>query len=307
MATQYGRVASLVVADEASGLDLSSLHVKFEVKQWSLQTPGSCSVRVYNVASNTAKKIQTEFTKLILGAGYKDGGATTIFAGTIVQVRGGRENPVDTYLDITAADGDEAHNFSVVNTSLAAGRSYADRVNALVQAMGAQGVTPGYIAPLPDGTLPRGKVMFGMARDHLRDLSFATDMDWSVQQGQFQLIPKAGYLPGQAVVLTPATGLIGLPEVTADGIKVRCLLNPLVKAGGLIQLDSATLQQAQLDISYQGSAQNAFLPQVLDGVGSYRVLVAEHSGDTRGNTWYTDIICLAPGQVTQGLVNRGYA
>ncbi|MGC8165472.1 hypothetical protein ACP3WT_28400, partial [Salmonella enterica] len=68
----------------------------------------------------TRQRIEQEFTRIVLQAGYA-GNYGIIFDGSVKQVRRGRENQTDTYLDITAADGDSAYNFAVVNTSLAAG------------------------------------------------------------------------------------------------------------------------------------------------------------------------------------------
>jgi hypothetical protein len=306
MGQQFLRAASLVVADRATGLDLSSLHFKFSIKQWDLQTPNTCQIRVYNVSDQTANKIQKQFSQVILQCGYQDGDLGTIFAGTLVQARKGRESPVDTYVDISGADGDEALNFAVVNTALAAGSSFSDRINALIQAMGGSGVTLGYVGPLPSGVLPRGKTMFGMARDHLRDLAFASDMTWSIQNGVLQLVPLTGSLPGTAVVLNSATGMIGFPEQTEEGIQVRCLLNPQIKVGGQVQINNADIQQAQLNLGVSGANQNSFLPSITDD-GVYKVVVCEHSGDTRGQEWYSDLICIAVGQgATPGLVSRGY-
>jgi hypothetical protein len=303
---QYLRQVSLVVADGIDGLDLSQLHIKFQIRQFDLQTNNTCQIRVYNVSDNTAQLVQKEFSRVILQGGYEGSDIGTIFDGTLVQVRRGRESPVDTYLDISGSDGDLAGNFSIISTALAAGSSFSDRVSALTSALSSNGVTSGYVAPLPSGTLPRGKTMFGMARDHLRDLAFATDTKWSIQNGQLQIIPLEGYLPDEAVVLTSATGMIGLPEQTQDGIKVRCLLNPKIKIGAQVQIDNASIQQAQLSLSVSGANANAQLPSIADD-GFYRVVVCEHSGDTRGNEWYSDLICIALGQgVTPGLVSRGY-
>ena len=39
--------------------------------------------------------------------------------------------------------------------------------------------------------------------------------------------------------------------------------------------------------------------------GLYRVFVAEHSGDTRGSEWYTDLTCLAVNPQTQQVADYG--
>ena len=48
------------------------------------------------------------------------------------------------------------------------------------------------------------------------------------------MIPSGDIFPAEAVVLTAETGLVGAPEQTNDGIKVRCLLNPRLRIGGRI-------------------------------------------------------------------------
>lgn len=305
MSEQFGRVAQLVVGQAGgAGLDLSQLHLKFSIHQWDLQTPNTATVRVYNLAEATAQQIQKEFTAVNLQVGYEGSGLGLLFAGTIVQIRRGRENATDTYVDIVAADGDEATNFAIVNTAIAAGSTFRDRINALTAAMG---LPQGHIADLPAATLPRGRTYYGMARDHLREASLGTDTKWSVQDAQIQLVPLGGFLPGEAVVLNSATGMIGLPEQAIDGIHVRCLINPKIKVGGRVQIDNKSVQQARLNLGVEGSAQNAFIPSIADD-GFYRVVVAEHEGDTRGNDWYSNLICIAMNEaIPPALVARGYS
>src|SRR5262249_27130925 len=156
--------------------------------------------------------IQQEYSKVILQAGYENGAFGVIFQGDIKQIRRGRENNVDTYLDILAADGDAAYNNAVVSKSIAAGSRPSDRVNAVLEAMTPQGVTPGFVPDNFDagGTLPRGKVLYGMGRDFLSDVAATRRCSWSIQAGQLVMTPIDTYRPGDAVVLSAATGMVGL-------------------------------------------------------------------------------------------------
>lgn len=307
MSRQYLRKVSLVVGDQAGeGLDLSELKIRFNVCQWDLQTPNNATIRVWNVSDRTAERARREFTRVILQAGYENGPFGTIFEGSIIQAKRGRENATDTYLDIRAADGDEAYNFAMISTSLTAGATPKARLDAMTKAMEPHGVRPGYTPDLPGGALPRGKVMFGMARDHLRQFAGTTDTKWSIQDGRVQLVPIGGVVPGPVVVLNADTGMVGIPEQTAAGIQVRCLLNPEIKMGRAVQIDNASINRVTLAVDLQGQLQNYFLPKVADD-GLYRVIVAEHSGDTRGNDFYSDLTCIAIGDhVTKTLVDRGY-
>lgn len=292
---QYLRKASLLVGlDGGEAFDLSSLRFRFAVRRGDLQTPNSADIRIYNVADQTALKIDREFTRVVLQAGY-EGNYGIIFDGTIKQVRRGRESPTDTYLDITAADGDSAYNFSTMAMSLAGGSKPADHVQAVLENMTASGIGKGYIPELPANALPRGKVFYGMARDEMRKVARNTNTSWSIQDGKLQLVPESAYMPGEVPVITAATGMIGLPEQTPNGIRVKTLLNPNVKIGSLVKLDNKSIQQYRYNLSVNQSANNLMTKSVIktDADGYYYVMVADHSGDNRGNEWYSHLICLA--------------
>lgn len=292
---QYGRKLSLIVGQDAgAALDLSELRIVFSVKRGDLQTPNSLRARVYNVSETTKQRIENEFTRVVLQAGY-EGNFGIIFDGTIKQVRRGRDNQTDTYLDITAADGDSAYNFAVVNTSLAAGSTVEQHVQAACTAMNQFGVSLGYVPDLPSNPLPRGKVMFGMARDFMRGAARTAQAVWSIQDGKVQLVPETSYRPGDIPVITSQTGMVSLPEQTQNGIAVKMLLNPYVKISQLIQLDNASIQRFEFSLNVQQQAQNEriALQAKLQDDGFYYVMTAEHHGDTRGQDFYTDVICLA--------------
>lgn len=287
---QYLRACKLIVATAGgSGLDLSGLHIKFSIKKADAQTPNTAEIRVYNVAETTVARIRKEFSRVVLQAGY-EANLGVIFDGNIKQVRFGRENGTDTYIDIAAGDGDDAYNYAVVNTTLAAGASQRDQINAAASPMSERGVKPGYIGETGETKLARGKVMYGMARDYMRQSAEASDTTWSIQDGKLQFVPNTGVLPNQAVVLNSKTGLVGQPEQTNDGIKARCLLNPMLKIGGKVQINEKDVAQAKLADTSKDAQANK--PADIAADGFYRLLVVEHSGDTRGNDWYSDLICL---------------
>nr|WP_318234757.1 hypothetical protein [Cupriavidus sp. CV2] len=401
---QYNRKASLIIGQSAGdALDLSALRFVFDIRRGDLQTPNSARVRVFNVGPETARRVQKEFTRVVLQAGYA-GNYGIIFDGNIKQVRRGRVSQTDTYLDITAADGDSAYNFAVVNTTLAAGSTVADHVGVCTKAMEPYGVGPGYtpwgqqsakpaaadiaaqqakvdaakkaiddhmaewrnllaqgkqFEGLGDGAaangdqagarayylqakdcidragvmlttvkmhdtptynaelakldqmkaaaaaqdapattsqgLPRGKVMFGMARDFMRLAAKTTQTVWSIQDGNIVIVPETSYRPSEIPVITSATGMVGLPEQTQNGIRVKMLLNPNVKISQLIKIDNASIQRFEfsLNVLQQQDAGRIALQNKLQDDGFYYVMVAEHTGDTRGNDWYTEIVCLA--------------
>ena len=298
---QWIRTATLVVYQGEQGLDLSQMHFKFRVLQNDLNSPNNAEIVVYNLQQSTANLIQAEYSQVTLSVGYQDGSSGVIFQGNIKQFKKGRERNVDNYLTILAADGDIQHNFGIVNTNLPAGSTPQQQIEAAAAAAGmGVGYMPGTVS---GGALIRGKVLHAMPRAILRDVTKSQQMSWSIQNGELVVIPLTGYLPDEAVVLNSLTGMIGIPEQTDNGITVRSLLNPKLKIGGQLQINNKQINQtvgaAGVNANL-GSGQLAFNSyfgvQQLANVtadGIYRIFVVEHTGDTRGTEWYSDITCLS--------------
>ena len=149
--------------------------------------------------------------------------------------------------------------------------------------------------------------MYGMARDQLRSIARTNEAAWSIQDGKVDLIPLDEYKPGMVAVVNQYTGMVGLPEQTANGIKVRMLLNPSIKIGCLMQLDNESIQLMEYSLNIKDAPANLLNQQAgkLNNDGYYYVMLAEHTGDTRGNDYYTDVICLAlDATMPVGLINK---
>jgi hypothetical protein len=263
---QYNRKFNLLLSTRSGDtLDVGSLKVIFKIKKTDAQTPNTAEVRVYNLNETTSRRIRSEFSKITIQAGYESNYGV-IFLGNIKQVTYGRDNGVDSFVDISAGDGDEAYNYAIISTTISSGAKQSDQVAASAKSMSGNGIGTGFVDNMGGQSLPRGKVMYGMARDYLRQSTQSTDATWSIQDGRLQIVKRSGILPSQAVVLNSKSGLIGTPEQTGNGLKARCLLNPLLKIGGRV---------------------------MLDGDGVYRLLAVEHLGDSLGNDWYSDITCLS--------------
>ncbi|SCD25498.1 phage protein [Brucella inopinata] len=315
MARQWIRKCSLIVGDNnGNGLELGEFRVTFETVHWATATPGKAIIRVYNLKSETEKHVALkEFTKVILAAGYSDPGAPygVIFSGNIIDYSRGRENPVDTYIDILASDGDQAYNYAVVSKTLAPGSTFKDQLKAVEEALKPHGVTLGYIPDLGDAKMVRSRVMHGMARDYLRTIARSTNCTWHIEQGKVNFTPNDGVKPGEAIVLNSATGLIGRPVQTMNGILARCLLNPNIRIGGQVKIDQASVNEFMGGLALTGQADpsthTSFRPSIAED-GGYKVLQISTIGDTRGQPWYHDLV-LAPVNGTQpGTVQAlGYA
>ncbi|AOK32164.1 hypothetical protein WS67_21435 [Burkholderia singularis] len=296
MTKQYLRKASLVVGNDSDALDFSNLRFSFEVRRGDIQTPNNARIRIFNVSDDTAHRIQDEFTRIVLQAGYEDGPYGLLFDGTVKQVQRGRYGPTETIVDITAASADAWYNHAVVGTTLAAGSTSVDHIRTAIATMKPYGLTVGYLPEFDAKPLPRGKVIFRMARDVFRNAAQNLDADWSIQDTQFQMVPQNSYIPGEAMVLTAETGLIGLPTRDQNGITIKCLLNPNARISGLVTIDNKSIQQNEESRTRRDSDANSNADDAQSDVmkrdGTYKILLAEHEGDTRDAPWYTTLTCI---------------
>jgi hypothetical protein len=308
---QWLKRVSFVVADNAgNGLDLSDMQLKFEVVSASLQTMKHLQIRIYNLAPSTAKQIQQEFTQVRLSAGYQGAGPYgVIFTGMVTMVRLGKENAVDSFVDIVAGDSDIGYNWSTTSAALAAGWTQADVHDRLVKALEPYQVTAGETPTLSTTRMPRGRVLYGMTRDQLRTFSLTNGMEWTIQDGQLKLTDETGYLPGGVITLSPSTGLVGSPDLTLDGLSCRALLNPNLGTGRAVQVETALINTVTFTSGEQ--INRGPLPPTLpqsqpSSNGLYKVYRLTHSGDTRGNEWYSEIVCVAADQTAKSLTFAEY-
>lgn len=289
-----------------NGVDLSQLRIKFNIKRSDVQTPNIAEIRVYNLKEETAQQIEKEFSRVTLQAGYEQNFGV-IFQGNVKQVLRGREDATTTFLDIIAGDGDLSYNFAIVNTTLAAGVGQAEQVNAAIGAMTSTGgVAAGNVGEFPTEKLPRGKVMYGNAREYLSQVSKNSSKTWSIQDEKVQMVPLTSYLPGEVVELTSKTGLIGTPIQNTDGINIKCLLNPKLKVSSRVKINNKDIARLKIDFSQPGSPAN--IPAPINNDGVYYILVIEYQGDTRGNEWYCNLTCINMSIATNPLnaVQVGY-
>lgn len=293
MSRQFGRVAQLIVGGDsgANALDLSALRIAFNIRNATVASPKTATFRIYNLSPETAQRFRAEFTQVRFSAGYEDLGLSLAFSGGIAIAKQSRRD-VDTYVEIICQDGDKGYNYGVVSDSLSAGWTADDVLATLLKALQPYGIMLGYKPSFTTEAGQRGYVLYGMVRAYLATLADSQGCDWFIEDGKLNFVPKKETLPGAVPVLTSSTGLLGVPEQTTDGIIATCLLNLAIKAGSKIQIDNASIATAQLNsTAYLGTDIPFFAGTDRDGF--YKALCVEHSGDTRGPDWVTNLICIA--------------
>lgn len=234
-----------------------------------------------------------------------------IFSGDIRFTITGRDNSTDTWVLIQAIDGHQAFMNASVTKTLSAGYTVADVHAAAMDSFNPYGVTQGITGDMPATIFPRGRVIYQSSRDIMDNVAAQCGATWQLVAGQAQMVPTDKYVQN-AIVLNSDTGLIGMPQQTmGGGVNVRCLINPNIQLKGLVQIDQASVYRASLsadevkslpsrasetntngNLSVNGTLQQ---PASIAADGVYIVSAIDYTGDTRGQAWYMDLMCIARG------------
>lgn len=214
--------------------------MEFDIQRNVLQSTNVGSVRVYNLAKETRRKIyKDDFTydvylKFQLMAGY---GATmpTIFKGNLKRAWSVREG-VDFITTIEGFDGGDALINSQINEAFKSGTPTNKVMETILASFQNRNVSIGAIGSFP-GTLPRGNSVSGNSADLANALSkggFFVDLE------KAYCLNDSECIAGSLLVINSDSGLLGTPVRDKTTLTFDILFEPRILIGQLITLDSIT-------------------------------------------------------------------
>ena len=277
----FGRCCRIIVSDEnGAGIDITELHITFNVVKTYLMDMQYSIINIYNVNRDTESFVIRQGTLVTIEAGYEGANYGEIFTGDIIQAFGYNENGTDFVLRIVAVDSDRFLNEGFINFSMDKGATQRQALENIAS----KAAVPSKLNNISDGlsksTLPRGKVYFGMAKDYMRQIAQSSNATLYMDNGQVNIIKVTDPPDDRIFKLTPGSGLIGVPQQTEMGLKGKALLIPQIRVNRSIQIDNQYIQERQLAV---GTLQTS-----LDRQGVYRIAKTTYIGDTRGNDWYVE-------------------
>lgn len=311
--------------DKGDGIALTDLKVTFNIQKMPATIFNGFvgDFKIYNLSPATQNRIMSqEFTRIQVIAGYNgnpdeagnypDRNVGMIFNGDIRFTVAGKDNVTDSWLLLQCIDGWQGHLYASVRATVAAGWKYSDLFEAGMKTYQPYGITAGSVPDFPDTVFPRGRVLVGNTSDVMYGIARKCQANWWYENNQVNIVPESKYID-EVVVLNSSTGLIGMPQQTMGaGVNVRCLINPAIKLGGLVRLDQASVYRVALSneqigmsparLNESASDGNLYVdgipgsqPAAINTDGDYTVGSIDYTGDTRGQNWYMDLLCLAKG------------
>jgi hypothetical protein len=294
---QFLRRAEVITGVGGNGIEVDDLRIYFKVTKTIGRTPNVATIKIWNLAPDSESLIKGEFDDVILNAGY-DGNTRGLFRGNIRYAEGYPDGS-ERILQLDCGDGDRDFQNTPINVTLAAGTTTAQLVDHILSKF--QSVKRGTIA-IKDKKHARGRVISAMAPDVLDRVALDSDAHWSFTDGVLHIIPVGSTLPNEAIVITSETGLLETPKRTDKGLQVVCQLNPLIVPNGKIQLDNKDFrdQVRKQRLKLPGAkphagakAKQSHKLSTIDPDGIYKVIRVDHEGDTRGDKWVSEVVCVS--------------
>jgi hypothetical protein len=286
----------------------------FEISESAIPSPWwFADISVYNTNDAATQGLLVAAQWVTLKAGYQKTGAQLIWSGSVMQVLYERENVVDYKITFHCL----ATNTKIMrglNFNTAKNLSQAQAVQKMAAAVSGYQLT----APLPDqlssaqNTYMRGKSYFGSIDKFYDQIAGSNNLMWfKSPQGSAMGVLDSGKdtpdyiysapLPanwtGPQPSSTTSYTIMGSPQQNDCGVTFSVLLDPrlVVKVPPLlVRIDNTAIRQITLTIP-----QNFVMPLAQDN--SYVLAALRHRGDTRGDTWLTEVTGYTRAY-TQGLI-----
>lgn len=289
----WGRRWRILVTDkeDAEALNVSDLHCIFEVHKKMERGGFYAMVRIYNMNAETENKIIEEGDRLVIEAGYAGSGQENdigqygkIFDGQIIYASRRREGNTDYILTLSAIDGDLPLNLNYIAKTVNKGINQRQVIETVCSISEEKTPVAEITGGLSEQQLPRGKVFFGRPFDYIEDVCRGNGALYYVEDGALTVTKLSDVNEDEALVISPETGLIGLPQQVEFGVTFKTLLNPAIRMKTKIKLSHTEVNEREVTPGQNGAKQ---MP--LDEEWIYQACEVVHRGDTRGEEWYTEV------------------
>jgi hypothetical protein len=279
----FDRQARVTVGSET----VEGLRIGFTVEKDTTLQPNRAEVVIYNLARSTRERLHRESsTPVRIEAGYRETGRIVIFVGEMREAFSRPEQDGTWATILRAGDGDKALRTRHRSTSLKPGVSF-ERVAG--ELYGELKVGAGNLwQALKDGkgigeALEMGFASFGSTAEQMQKLMESSGLEYSIQDGELQVLKAGEVLSTTATVLSPGTGLEGSPEINSAGtLTARARIMPGLSPGYPVEITKTTPVTL-------GSGWYSF--DVVEDAMLYRIEKTRYVGDTAGQDWNAEIEC----------------
>lgn len=276
-----GKENAVGASNAAKSVIITDSHIEFDVSVTGDSKLNTLDLKIYNLSRSTIAIFDIENVQVTLEVAYGDDPFVVLFKGEKTYMTTAKKG-TEVITTVKAAEGSVATKEGQVNTTLPQNSKVRDVLNKLIS----EGMPDVKSINMNGETLDRvynkGFSASGNVKKALDDLCKSNNLQWTLDKGDtINIYPLNGDTKVKAIQLTPYNGLINTPEKTnkeidklkkdldkADtaGVKFECLLEPLIQAGGVVQLKGT-----------------------FNADGNYKVTKVSHSGGYESDNWTTSV------------------
>lgn len=249
---------------------LEGIDVRFDVKKYMGAVMNEGNVEIWNLPQEDVEYLTTFTSQWIainqrkrirIIAGYKDTNVGLLFDGDIIEAL--PTVPPDVCLRCKARSGAYG-NSTMISKSITRQISVKDMLKQAGQWTGLK---------INDFTTTTRKIdgfyYTGSATQLINQINNIPDIIAYEEDGSLCVVDKKNPDIQKGIrLINSSSGMIGIPQPDALGVKVRILLDPNIRLGQQIKVESSTIPACN---------------------GIYTIYELEHKGELRGSEFYTDI------------------
>ena len=226
----------------------TALRINFAVEKADTETPNTARVSLWNLNPEQLATLNEKDCFTILRAGYGSNMAQ-IFTGTVTFIKTIMDG-ADRETVMEIADGRVTLRDTYVSLS------YSGVVNAqtiIDDTAGEMGIAVTYSHNAEFADFPNGFSFVGPGRVALDKACTTSELQWQIYNGVLQVKKKRDTMNREAFLLSPETGLLGIPKNIVisekgaglgeeSGVEVEYLLNGAIGISDYVRLESAEIQ-----------------------------------------------------------------
>lgn len=282
--TLFNRFAQVTLNSANEIRSFKDVRITFDIEKTSEGTPNPAKIMLYNLNQDSFSFVQKNNLKVVLEAGYigfdtGDRLVSRIFVGDVKEFKMKKDKKTgvekekgisfqfekkgpDFIMNLECGDSEN----KIINAKI--NKSYSNNIELkrIIEDLAASlGVPIGTIDGIPTKKFIHGTTLSGPSRDYLDTLLGQEGLDWSIQDGELIIKRVNAINQDEAILLNQNTGLLDIPSKTKQGVNFRMLINPLIKPGVTVKLESKFV------------------------TGFFNVKKANFKGDTHGNDWEVEV------------------
>lgn len=226
---------------------LEGFRVTASVQSGNGSVTPTAKLMIYGVSANIMNRIakirwyaeegKLNFVQLEASS---DGGKTytLVFIGLITFASPNFDSSPEHILTIDATTALHQQLIPVPPVSFEGEVDVAQAISTICQKMNMRFENNGVNAKLSNSYLPQ------TALEQVKTLCQAANVDLYIDLNTIAITPKGQAREITVPIISPQTGLLGYPTPTLSGVQFRCLFDPAIKFGGLIELKNSYIEVA---------------------------------------------------------------